>query len=131
MLVFHEVKKTKYSEYDLTSLLYSFVQRVAMTLSREDGFGTTNFSVAGSPEDFKFIRKIVSEMLQRIDRGESCQNIVKFEIKQLFPKVNLPKLIMAIKQNRLSYQNYNDSMIYITVENTLPEFIQYFLTHKR
>jgi hypothetical protein len=121
-------EKNKYSDYDLKSLLLRLTERVAMTTSREweGGFGETDFSVAGDTESFKRVSEVTDKILKKIREGELPQVLIDSMLEDLFPKVNIEKLTTAIKQGKLSFQCYDDLLICITIENTLPEYIEYF-----
>jgi hypothetical protein len=123
---FQKAKKNKYSAYDLQALLAALAKRLTMTVWREEGFGETDFSPAGGPEDWKRVRRVTVEILQKAANKEPTLVIVEFTVKELFPKVKIRQLIAAIKQDALSYQNYEDRMICSTIETILPEYIEYF-----
>jgi len=132
-------KKKELSDYDMNSLLASLAQRVATVISREnDGldFGETEFSVCGNPEDYQKIKLITKALVEKIINGSSKQEILDFTVGEMFPRVDISKLVKAIKDNKITIKHngyeivsYETRAVEWTVESHLPELIDDFIDY--
>jgi hypothetical protein len=116
-------KQPDFSYYDFTARLLNIVEKMSITVWREEIFGETDFSAVGNPEDYKRVKEIAGYALARIDKGKEIKETADFIFNTMFPNIDIPKLIKAVKENKLKYQNYETLMMVQNIEEIIPDYL--------
>jgi len=123
-------KKKKFapSEYDLKFYLDNFRQRISMGVWREDGYGEYESDGYGSGEWAK-VTRVVEAAFGEIDKGAGTREVIDFIMRELFPKVDMPRLLDAMRREIFSYNSFESRMA-VSQMDVLPEYIDYFIQHR-
>jgi len=92
---------------------------------REKDCGKTEFTAAGCPEEYKKISSIVKNAIEMIIDGAQKQDVFDYIIKELFPNINMVKLINRIKEKNTIYET--EILLLSSYETILPEFIDTYI----
>lgn len=98
-------------------------RRVALTVWREEGFGETCYSCAGSAEDWKKIGEIADSAVEMIANKTPKRDVLDYVVKTMFPETDVPKLIDAINGGKLRHSGFEETMIVCSFNTTLPEYL--------